>query len=892
MKRTAIRISSIILFLATFQIAKGQEGNFFLKHYSNYLEGTDNYNWSIQQGNDRVMYFANTRGIISYDGEQWKLIKTPKTPLSLHHDTSTGNIYAGFSNEIGFFKSDTKGHLIYSTIVCTLKKFEEVTEIHATDDYIFFCNSSYILQITKKDHNPIQFIKAEKSFQGFFSFQNKFYVNLESNGIHELKGKSLWPLKYGKEITGGISFGTRITKSQMILGTTENDLYLFDGNTFKKFITEASPYFKETIITNAVLVSKHQLAVSTIAGGCVILSLRSGKTVAILNYQTGLPDNEVYAIGNDNNGGLWIAHEYGLTRMDNHIPFREYSSYPGLDGHILSVLNYKNSLYVSTSEGVYNLRPSTMASTKSYKTVIKTEIKEKKNPNNPFHALLKRRKDLSLNKKKNSEEETTIWRTKTVIKTLENTFEFKKTDGIQGKCRQIISYKDHLLVASTKGLYEIENNKGRPVIEEEYIHCIYPSKYKSGIYVSSEDKVLYLEEGKSGWVKKELFEHAAGVYSMEEDTSKNLWLGSHGKVILLKLNESVPEKKAVYYSLPEAPYENIQVKNISREIHFISSSGIFSHHSSGDSISRDPRFTQYEDQIFRYINQQKEFTWITSDSGWVRLETYSGQAQNFPIFSLLKNIQHLYQDEESNIWVVDESNRLFKLNSNHKNLPKPFQVHVREIKSTAGNQLSLQDLNLEYTNNSLKFFLAAPFFIGEDHIHYQYHLEGAMTEWSSWNRDHKIEFTYLPSGDYNLILRAKNVFGQITETSKFSFTILPPYWQTTWFFILEFLFFVSLLVVSINLNRNRQSDFFTKAITFLTLIVTVEFIVINVESVITVGDADPFIRFGLNVMLALLISPIEKILEVILSKRKRSLARLVLYLRKKHWPSLKVPTIF
>jgi hypothetical protein len=68
--------------------------------------------------------------------------------------------------------------------------------------------------------------------------------------------------------------------------------------------------------------------------------------------------------------------------------------------------------------------------------------------------------------------------------------------------------------------------------------------------------------------------------------------------------------------------------------------------------------------------------------------------------------------------------------------------------------------------------------------------------------------------------------------------------------------------------------------------------VFYVESVIVLGDADPFVRFGLNVMLALLISPIEKILEVVLSKRKRSLARFILYLRKKHWPGLKVPTIF
>jgi hypothetical protein len=44
---------------------------------------------------------------------------------------------------------------------------------------------------------------------------------------------------------------------------------------------------------------------------------------------------------------------------------------------------------------------------------------------------------------------------------------------------------------------------------------------------------------------------------------------------------------------------------------------------------------------------------------------------------------------------------------------------------------------------------------------------------------------------------------------------------------------------------------------------------------------NPLMRLGADVMLALLISPIEKILEIILFKRKRQIAQLAIIYRKR-----------
>jgi hypothetical protein len=204
------------------------------------------------------------------------------------------------------------------------------------------------------------------------------------------------------------------------------------------------------------------------------------------------------------------------------------------------------------------------------------------------------------------------------------------------------------------------------------------------------------------------------------------------------------------------------------------------------------------------------------------------------------------------------------------------------VRTENGMVLPLKDIHLDYKSNSLRFSMAAPFYFDEKSVQFQYHLEGMTSGWSSWSKDHKIEFTYLPSGEYKLHIRAKNGLGQVSEVQKVEFKILPPYWKTSWFFVAEILFFMSLVIISTMLNQNNESNFFTKVMTFLTLIILMEFLVYQIESIFPAGNADnPIIRFGFNVTLAMMISPIEKILEVIISKRKRRVAKIMLMWRNK-----------
>ena len=51
----------------------------------------------------------------------------------------------------------------------------------------------------------------------------------------------------------------------------------------------------------------------------------AGETQEITNYYTGLPDNEVFALMGDQQENIWVAHDYGYTRIAPFLPFRTFN---------------------------------------------------------------------------------------------------------------------------------------------------------------------------------------------------------------------------------------------------------------------------------------------------------------------------------------------------------------------------------------------------------------------------------------------------------------------------------------------------------------------------------------------------------------------------------------
>ena len=110
----------------------------------------------------------------------------------------------------------------------------------------------------------------------------------------------------------------------------------------------------------------------------MIFDKETGKTKNIINYQTGLPDDEIYSMAKDSENGLWLSHSKGISRVDFNFPVKNYSTYPGLEGNINSIIGNFPDVYVATSEGLFYLSEVKEYEVKEVLRLIKNKSKQKR----------------------------------------------------------------------------------------------------------------------------------------------------------------------------------------------------------------------------------------------------------------------------------------------------------------------------------------------------------------------------------------------------------------------------------------------------------------------------------------------------------------------------------
>jgi signal transduction histidine kinase len=120
----------------------------------------------------------------------------------------------------------------------------------------------------------------------------------------------------------------------------------------------------------------------------------------------------------------------------------------------------------------------------------------------------------------------------------------------------------------------------------------------------------------------------------------------------------------------------------------------------------------------------------------------------------------------------------------------PYQPQVTLTSLTQGDQPivvdtsveTTQNVTLKYPENSLEFEFAALSYNQPNKNQYAYMLENFDSNWHFIKTKRNGRYTNLPGGEYTLLLRGTNSDGVWNEAAtRITVTVIPPFWQTTWF---------------------------------------------------------------------------------------------------------------
>ncbi|NJM15342.1 MAG: hypothetical protein HC896_08130 [Bacteroidales bacterium] len=201
----------------------------------------------------------------------------------------------------------------------------------------------------------ILFSFDNKRFYGMFTYQLKAVANLQDVGLVWLKEGFPKVLGTSEAIQNNEILFWHNQDSLVLLGLGNNELWAFSERGLHPYLSDLAPYLAENYLTGAAPLSGSLLALGTKAGGACVLNVATGHTVHYLNFQNGLPDDEVTSLYGDRQGGIWVAHGLGISRTDLYLPINNYTVYPGISGELSTVCYFNNTLYVGTNEGIYHL---------------------------------------------------------------------------------------------------------------------------------------------------------------------------------------------------------------------------------------------------------------------------------------------------------------------------------------------------------------------------------------------------------------------------------------------------------------------------------------------------------------------------------------------------------
>jgi DNA-binding CsgD family transcriptional regulator len=101
-----------------------------------------------------------------------------------------------------------------------------------------------------------------------------------------------------------------------------------------------------------------------------------------------------------------------------------------------------------------------------------------------------------------------------------------------------------------------------------------------------------------------------------------------------------------------------------------------------------------------------------------------------------------------------------------------------------------------YKGNTFRFNYTSPTYDNSGNIEYSYKLSGFTEVWSEWSSSSVNEYTNLPEGDFVFMVKARNPLGIESLTDQVEFSVLPPWYKTTFAYLVYFLFLI-LVVVTI-----------------------------------------------------------------------------------------------
>jgi len=773
----------LLLFTSISLISKAQEigcpiiHNYTPKDYN----GTSQV-WSAVQDSRGVMYFGISGAILEYDGISWRTIPVNKEAIA--YDLAidkNGKIYVAGMGEFGYLKPDKKGNTQYKTLTHhlpdTTYKTEIVWSVKITTKFVYFLTYDAILQYSP-NNEELSILKADTNsrFFGDFIYNDIYYVRQSNKGLMKIENNKFKYAFQSEFFNNKHSFRTvtPFSDKTLLIPTRTESLYIYhpDKDTIPKvFAISNNDFFVDNNIYSSSLFQKKHFVIGSLNKGALLFN-KQGRVLQQYNENKLLQNNTILEIITDTSQNIWLGLDNGLSKTEHSQDLSYWDKNTGLKGSVNDVIRFNGKLYIASSGKVYFIDKN-------------NQVRELRNiPVGQNWSFLRNEKN------------------------------------------------KYMLCGTSQGIYEIKGDNAALIYKGSHAFFLYQS-IKNPFRTFSTDyaDLISIRFENDRWVSEGKWEGVKDqIRGIIEDEKGEIWLGtkSNGVIRITPDYENITKPKKVKYYNEKDGFKcliDILPFKYKNKIIWGTEKGLYSYNSQTDRFEPfcelGEAFCNDNHSIFSLIEMADGKIWISpstnnkSEIVFLHPNNKGGYDWVYEPFRRIPDMEILaFHVEPSGVAWIGGSEGLYRyeMSKDTKNYTQKFNCLIRKI--TVGTDSLIyggggpvkNPVELEYKFNTIKFEFAAPFFDQEEKTLYSYQLEGYDRTWSNWSREIKKEYTNLNKGNYNMKVKALNVYGIESEIDTFQVILLPPFYRTWWAYAI-YLFILILtvwMIVKLNSYRLRK----------------------------------------------------------------------------------------
>lgn len=709
---------------------------------TDYKGGTQN--WDIDQDKDGNIYFANNNGLFQFDGTSWHKYTLPNQSVirTVEIQDESGKIFVGGYNEFGYFKSDSKGKLVYSSLSRFLNTENDNTEntidivwkIHLYKEEVIFqtFGSIFILK-----NNALKIIKAPTRFHFSFQVSNKLYFQDISSGIMEYRNGKLSPVLGSTIFNNTQVWGMfQMPDNKMLIATLDQGLFLFENGKITSWDTEANTFMKKNSCLGGVAMKKNHIVLNSVRNGIIVCDT-SGRIIQYFNLKKGLQNNTVLTSFMDSNNNLWLGLDNGITFINENSPFSYFGFSDDISTVYASVI-YNGNLYVATNQGVFY---------HSWSIPFKEE---------PFTLV----------------------------------------EGTTGQASNIQVIDDQLICSHNKGALVIVRGKSYKTLDNVgyWVFKKIPNQPKYMIGSNYFGFSLF-EKGINGWQfvhKIEGFYKSVGNFEID---AKNIWVRKDDFLYQIVLSEDYKKFKDIktYKNLTESDKGIISIHQLRDIIYFKTNKHFYKYSQNSNVFYEDKIAGNLFEKILDASTTREDNygnIWYKNNSGLgVLMKKNKDNYTNItaPFLNLTQDLVHnnlsINTINSENIFIgLTEGLAHYnsRLSNDFTSKPKAFIRSFSSLGDTLmfGNgKIGIDKYKIPYKSNYVKFTFSSPTYENIENIKFSYQLDGFEDKWSNWSPASIKEYTNLREGNYIMKVKVINSYGIQSDAAILPFTIAPPWYR-------------------------------------------------------------------------------------------------------------------